>query len=171
MGNIAGNKYVTFTLDKTIFGISVLKTREIVEYDKITPVPEAPDYVKGVINLRGMVVPVVDLKMKFFREDAKLLETTSIIIVEPMIDEERNMMGIIVDCVRDVLELKKENIESAPKYGAKLKSEYIIGVSNYKDDFILILDIDNVLSKLELNTQMSKPISSEVFQENKNNIS
>ena len=150
MSNIGSNKYVTFSLGSTMFGVSVLKTREIVEYGKITPVPEAPYYIKGVINLRGAVVPVVDLTKKFFKEDITLSEMTSIMIVEPTIDNEKNIMGIIVDCVKDVLELKMENMESAPKYGAKLKSEYITGVSNYNNEFILILDIDSVLSKVEL---------------------
>ena len=90
---MVSNKYVTFLIGSTIFGITVLKTREIVEYGNITPVPEAPKYVKGVINLRGAVIPVVDLTMKFYKTNSKLLETTSIIIVEPTIDNEKNIMG------------------------------------------------------------------------------
>jgi purine-binding chemotaxis protein CheW len=167
MGNIVSNKYLTFSLGSTIFGISVLKTREIVEYGKITPVPDAPEYVTGVINLRGFVVPVVDLTKKLFKENTKLSETTSIIIVEPTIDNEKNIMGIVVDCVKDVLELKKEDMASAPKYGTRLKSENITGVSNYNDDFILIMDIDYVLSQVELNGQMAKIIkSNEILQDN-----
>ena len=161
---MVSNKYVTFSIGSTIFGISVLKTREIVEYGNITPVPEAPHYVKGVINLRGAVVPVVDLTMKFFKVNIKLSETTSIIIVEPTIDKEKNIMGIIVDCVKDVIELKAEDMEAAPKYGSKLKSEYITSVANYYSEFILILDIDYLLSQVELNDQMSNLIKS------KNNI-
>lgn len=157
---MVSNKYVTFSIGSTIFGITVLKTREIVEYGSITPVPEAPHYVKGVINLRGAVVPVVDLTMKFFKVSVKLSETTSIIIVEPTIDNEKNIMGIVVDCVKDVIELKEEDMETAPKYGSKLKSEYIKSVSNYNDEFILILDIDYLLSQVELNDQVSNLIKS-----------
>jgi purine-binding chemotaxis protein CheW len=157
---MVSNKYVTFSIGSTTFGITVLKTREIVEYGNITPVPEAPNYVKGVISLRGAVVPVVDLTMKFYKTSTKLLETTSIIIVEPTIDNEKNIMGIIVDCVKDVVELKEENMGAAPKYGSKLKSEYIKSVSNYKDEFILILDIDFLLSQVELNDQITNLIKS-----------
>lgn len=145
------NKFVTFQLGETKFGIEVLKTREIVEYGKITPVPEAPDYINGVINLRGAVVPVVDLTKKFFKEKAVISESTSIMIVEPDIDNEQTLMGLIVDIVSDVLEIKDDRFLDAPKYGSKLKNEYILKVASLDEGFILILDIDKVLSHIDIN--------------------
>jgi len=119
MKSKAMNKYVTFKLGDTRFGVAVLKTREIVEYGKITPVPEAPEYIEGVINLRGSVVPVVNLSKKFFGVENQIKETTSIMIVEPEIDGDQTKMGLIVD------------------------------VTSYDNEFILILDIDKVMSQID----------------------
>lgn len=150
------NKYVTFHLGETKFGIAVLKTKEIVEYGKITPIPEAPDFIEGVINMRGTVVPVVDLTKKFFSTNADIIETTSIMIVEPFIDGEQTLMGLIVDIVNDVMEIKKDYLEPAPKYGSKLKSEYILNVASINNEFILILDIDKVLSQIDIGDEIIK---------------
>ncbi|HOV14159.1 MAG TPA: chemotaxis protein CheW [Spirochaetota bacterium] len=146
----AMNKYVTFKLGDTRFAVAVLKTREIVEYGKITPVPEAPEYIEGVINLRGSVVPVVNLSKKFFGIESKIIESTCIMIVEPDIDGEQSKMGLIVDLVSDVLEIKEDKLEPPPKYGSKLKSEYLLNVTTYEGEFILILDIDKVMSQIEI---------------------
>lgn len=150
MKSKAHNKYVTFKLGETRFGVAVLKTREIVEYGKITPVPESPDYIEGVINLRGSVVPVVNLSYKFFNRKSDIKESTSIIIVEPEIDGDRQKMGLIVDLVSDVLEIKEDLLEPPPKYGSKLKSEYLLNVASIDEEFIMILDIDKVLSSIEI---------------------
>ncbi|OHD19355.1 MAG: hypothetical protein A2Y34_02810 [Spirochaetes bacterium GWC1_27_15] len=149
MKSKAMNKYVTFKLGDTRFGVAVLKTREIVEYGKITPVPEAPEYIEGVINLRGSVVPVVNLSKKFFGVENQIKETTSIMIVEPEIDGDQTKMGLIVDVVSDVLEIKEDKLEPPPKYGSKLKSEYLLNVTSYDNEFILILDIDKVMSQID----------------------
>ena len=150
MKSKAMNKYVTFKLGETRFGVAVLKTREIVEYGKITPVPEAPDYIEGVINLRGAVVPVVNLSFKFFSQKTEIAEATSIMIVEPEIDGEQVKMGLIVDVVSDVLEIKDDLLEPPPKYGSKLKSEYLLNVASIEGEFILILDIDKVMSQIDI---------------------
>lgn len=144
------NKYVTFELGETAFGIEVLKTREIVEFGRLTPVPEAPEYVNGVINLRGSVVPVVDLNKKFFKRAVEKKETTCIVIVEVEIDDETSLMGIIVDQVQDVLEIKDDFFVPAPKYGTKLKSEYITRVASIDGIFIMILNIDRVLAHVDI---------------------
>ena len=151
----AVHKYVTFILDKIKFGIEVLKTREIVEYGRITPMPEAPEYVNGVINLRGNVVPVVDLMNKFFQAKTKIEPATSIMIVEPLIDAEKSMMGIIVDSVTDVLEIKPDLMGKTPKYGFNLKSEYIKNVACINEEFIMILDIDHVMAHIEIKEDLS----------------
>lgn len=150
MKTSTSNKFVTFILGQTKFAVPVLKTKEIVEYGKITPVPEAPAYVDGVINLRGGVVPVIDLMHRFFAIKAEITEATSIMIVEPEIDGEETRMGLVVDTVKDVLEIKEEHLEPPPKYGSKLKAEYIMNVASFDDDFILILDIDRILSQIEV---------------------
>lgn len=151
----SSTKFVIFNLGETQFGVEVLKTREIVEYGRITPVPEAPEYIDGVINLRGSVVPVVDLTKKFFNKKATITETTGIMIVEPEIDQEQTLMGIIVDTVKDVLEIKENHFVPAPKYGSKIKSEYIRKVASLDNEFILILDIDNVLSKIDITNEFT----------------
>lgn len=144
------NKYVTFQLEDTKFAISVLRTNGIVEYGKITPVPEAPEYIEGVINLRGAVVPIVNLSKKFFKKNPEITESTSIMIVEPEIDGEEVKMGLVVDIVSDVMEIKEDHLEDPPKYGSKLKAEYLLKVASIEDDFIMILDIDKVLSQIEI---------------------
>ena len=155
------NKFVTFHIGEAKFGIPVLSTREIVDHGKITPIPESPDFIEGVINIRGTVVPVVDLTKKFFFFCAKIIETTSIIIVEPDIDGEQTLMGLIVDVVNDVLEIKPEHLEPAPKYGSKLKSEYILNVASIDGEFILILDIDRALSQIEISEDFTSLLAKE----------
>ena len=155
------NKFVTFHIGEAKFGIPVLSTREIVDHGKITPIPESPDFIEGVINIRGTVVPVVDLTKKFFGHSAKIIETTSIIIVEPDIDGEQTLMGLIVDVVNDVLEIKPEHLEPAPKYGSKLKSEYILNVASIDGEFILILDIDRALSQIEISEDFTSLLAKE----------
>jgi len=151
MKSKALHKYVTFKLRDTRFAVAVLKTREIVEYGKITPVPESPEYIEGVINLRGSVVPVINLSKKFFGVESEILESTCIMIVEPDIDGEQSKTGLIVDLVSDVLEIKEDRLEPPPKYGSKLKSEYLLNVTTHEGEFILILDIDKVISQIDLN--------------------
>ncbi len=160
------NKYVTFDLGNTKFGIAVLKTREIVVYGKITPIPEAPEYIQGVINLRGSVVPVVDLTKKFFGNDTIPTEKTGIMIVEINLENEIILIGLIVDSVKDVMEIKDENLEPPPKYGAKLKSEYLLNMAPFEDNFILILDIDKVLSNIEFNQELSTIIETKKLENN-----
>ena len=143
------NKYVTFMLGETKFGIPVFKSKEIVEYNNITVVPDTPDYIDGVINLRGGVVTIVDLMKRFFGKKIVATDFTSVIISEPVIDGEINLMGLVVDAVKDVLEIKEEFLEPAPKYGSKLKAEYIKNVASLEDGFVIILDIDRIMSSVD----------------------
>ncbi len=146
------NKFVTFRLGDTRFGVDVLKTKEIVEYDSVTPVPEAPDFVDGVINMRGSVVPIIDLQQRFFgvKNENKDKDACSIIIVEPELDGELTKIGLIVDGVQDVLEIKEDRLEPPPKYGSRLKSEYLLNVASLDNGFVLILDIDKIMSQIDL---------------------
>jgi len=153
------NKFVTFRLGDTRFGVDVLKTKEIVEYDSVTPVPEAPDFVDGVINMRGSVVPIIDLQQRFFgiKNEKKRKDGCSIIIVEPELDGELTKIGLIVDGVQDVLEIKEDRLEPPPKYGSRLKSEYLLNVASLDNGFVLILDIDKIMSQIDLPSDFKAP--------------
>ena len=151
MSNNSINKYVTFMLENTKFGISVLQTKEIVEYGNVTPVPEAPDYIDGVINIRGGVIPVVDLMERFFKKKEVITEKTGVVIVEIKNDDGTVMLlGLVVDCVNDVLEIKNDNLEPPPKYGSAIKTDYIKNVASLEDGFVLLLDINKVFSGDEI---------------------
>lgn len=160
------NKYVTFVVRDTDFAVPVMKTREIVEYGKLTEVPEAPDFIEGVTNLRGKVVPVVNLTKKFFNIGG-IREDSSIIIVEPEIDGSYVQMGLLVDTVKDVLEFKEDSLEEPPKYGSKLKAEYLKHVVSYMEKFIMILDIDKVLSVIKINNEIMNAAGNSVEEDDK----
>src|SRR3954470_21803863 len=127
--SLAG-KYLTVALDNEAYGIAVLKVREIIRMQKITPVPQMPAFVKGVINLRGRVIPVVDLRVKFGLK-AEFTERTCIVVVQVKLPSEQVVqMGLIVDSVEEVVTLNKSEIEPTPDFGTKLNTEYILGMAN-----------------------------------------
>lgn len=139
-------KYLTVVLEAEAYGIAVLKVREIIRMQKITPVPQMPEYVKGVINLRGRVIPVVDLRVKFGLK-AEFAERTCIVVVQVKLPSEQNVqMGLIVDSVEEVVTLTKEEIEPTPDFGAKLTTEYILGMAKVKGQVKTLLDIDRVVA-------------------------
>ena len=142
--HLAG-KYLTVGLDREAYGIAVLKVREIIRMQKITPVPQMPVYVKGVINLRGRVIPVVDLRVKFGLE-AVLAERTCIVVVQVTLSAEQSVqMGLIVDSVEEVATLTEAEIEPTPEFGAKIDIEYIVGMAKVKGQVKMLLDIDRVV--------------------------
>jgi len=142
MGQVS--QYLTFRLDDEIFGISINKVREVLEFIKLTKVPQTPDYMIGVINLRGNVVPVIDLKSKFGISMTEKTINTCIIIMEIDFKTETAIVGILVDSVQEVLELKDDDIEPAPKLGTRVNTEFIKGMGKHNDDFIIILNIDKI---------------------------
>ena len=143
-------KYLTFTLADEEYGIGILKVKEIIGIMAITTVPQTPEYMKGVINLRGKVIPVVDLRLKFGMASMDYTERTCIIVVEIDGDNRRIQMGIVVDSVSEVLNIKGGDIEDAPNFGSRLNTDYILGMAKTGGKVKILLDIDKVLSGSEL---------------------
>jgi purine-binding chemotaxis protein CheW len=143
-------KYLTFQLAQEEFGIRVLKVREIMGLQDITAVPQTPHHVKGVINLRGKVVPVIDLRLKFGLEAAEYTQRTCIIVTQVQNEASSVMMGIVVDGVSEVLNLSGTEIEDTPDFGESAGTQYLLGMAKVKGKVKILLDIDRVLSTLEL---------------------
>jgi purine-binding chemotaxis protein CheW len=143
-------KYLTFTLASEEYGIGILKIREIIGMMPITSVPQTPDFVKGVINLRGKVIPVMDLRLRFGMEAIDYSERTCIIVVEIEGGGGTVQIGIVVDSVSEVLNIKGEEIEDTPTFGTKLNIDYILGMSKMEGGVKILLDIDKVLSAEEI---------------------
>ena len=142
-------KYLTFSLSGEEYGISILKVKEIIGIMAITTVPQTPGYVKGVINLRGKVIPVIDLRLKFEMESIAYTERTCIIVVEISSGDRKILMGIIVDSVSEVLNIKTGEIADTPAFGAKVDTSYILGMAKMGGGVKILLDIDRVLSSQE----------------------
>lgn len=143
-------KYLTFTLAAEDYGLEILKVREIIGMMDITAVPQTPEYVKGVVNLRGRVIPVIDLRLKFGLEAAEYGERTCIIVVEVQSGMNSVQMGVVVDSVSEVLNINGDDIEPAPSFGARLKTQYILGIAKAKGTIKILLDIDKVLTGEEM---------------------
>lgn len=139
-------KYLTFTLQNESYGIDVLKVREIIRLTDITAVPQMPGYVRGVINLRGKIIPVIDLRLRFSFSDVKNTEHTCIVVAQVKIpDGKTTQMGLIVDGVEEVLNLTVSEIEQTPDFGAKIATHYMLGMAKVKGAVKTLLDIDGVL--------------------------
>jgi purine-binding chemotaxis protein CheW len=138
-------KYLTFTLANEDYGIGILKIKEIIGMMPITKVPRCPEFVKGVINLRGKVIPVMDLRMRFGVEAADYTERTCIVVVEVESGSGNLIVGLIVDSVSEVLNIKSEDIEQTPGFGIKVNTDYILGMAKLSGGVKILLDIDRVL--------------------------
>ncbi len=143
-------KYLTFMLDNEEYGISILKIKGIIGMMPITTVPQTPAFVKGVINLRGKVIPIVDLRARFGMDTIDYTERTCIIVVEIEGPAGMMMIGIVVDAVSEVLNIKAENIEDTPTFGTKLNTDYILGMAKMEGGVKILLDIDRVLTGDEI---------------------
>ncbi len=148
--NIGTNQYLTFKLDDEVFGLAIGKVREVLDFTSVTKVPRSPEYMRGVINLRGSVVPVVDLHLKFGLAQTEKTVNTCIIIVEIELDGDVTVVGALADSVQEVVELEPDQIESVPRIGTKLNSEFIKGMGKKEEQFIILLDIDKVFSMEEI---------------------
>jgi len=144
------NQYLAFKLESEIFAFDISKVREVLEFNDITKVPQTPAMMKGVINLRGSVVPVVDMRIKFGMGETEKTVNTVIIIIEIELDEESTMIGALVDSVKEVLDLDTEHIEPPPSIGTQLNTDFIKGMGKQDDEFIIILDIKKIFSASEL---------------------
>ncbi|MDO3377767.1 chemotaxis protein CheW [Geoalkalibacter halelectricus] len=144
------NQYLTFKLDEEIFALGIAKVREVLDFTAITKVPKTPDFMRGVINVRGGVVPVIDLRVKFGMAPTPQTVNTCIIIVEIAMEGETTILGVLADQVEEVLDLDPAQIEPAPRIGTRLRTEFIKGMGKRDEQFIIILDIDRVFSGEEL---------------------
>jgi len=156
-------QYLTFKLENEVFALEIAKVREVLDFTSITKVPRIPEFMRGVINLRGSVVPVVDMRLKFGMTKTERTVNTCIIIVEIHLDGDATVLGALADSVQEVLELGPGQIESAPRIGTRLRTEFIRGMGKRDEQFVIILDIDRVFSVDELSlaqdagTVMSSP--------------
>lgn len=140
-------KYLTFVLGQEYYGIHVLKVREIIRMAPITMVPQMPEYVRGVINLRGKIIPVVDLRLKFGLSQSETTERTCIVVVQVTLPSgAKTAMGMVVDAVEEVLNIASADIEETPDFGVKLSTEYILGMAKIKGSVKALLDIDRVVA-------------------------
>ena len=144
------NSYLSFKLENEFFAAHVSKVLNILEMTKITKVPRAPEYMLGVINLRGMVLPVVDTRMKFGMMVTEFTANTCILVLDIIIDGESIMVGALVDAVQEVLEVEPKDILPPPSIGSRYRSDFIEGVTKVNDEFIMILNMDKVFSSEEM---------------------
>ena len=139
-------QFLTFGLGDDVFALDVIKAKEVLDFAEVTQVPQTPDYMLGVINLRGSVVPVIDMRRKFNMEVADRTRNSCIVVVEVDVDGEPVTVGALADSVREVIDLDPSQIEPPPRIGTRLNTEFIKGMGNLDDRFVIILDIDKVFS-------------------------
>jgi purine-binding chemotaxis protein CheW len=147
---VAARQYLTFFLAGEEYAISILRAREIITYESITTVPKTPPWIRGVMNLRGSVVPVVDLGLKFGLPESAITDRSCIIVAEAQLEEEQTVMGIMVDSVSQVVTLAQEDIEPPPAFGTRVDVSFLSGMGKLEGGFVLILDVDRALSADEL---------------------
>mgnify|MGYP001183731417 CR=1 FL=1 len=152
-------QFLTFSLADDIFAIDVVMAKEVLDFSEVTRVPQTPDYMLGVINLRGSVVPVIDMRLKFGMEGAEKTRDSCIIVVEVNIDGEPITVGAMADSVREVMDMNENQIEPAPRIGTRLNTEFIRGMGNLGDKFVIILDINKVFSADDL--EFARSVSEE----------
>jgi purine-binding chemotaxis protein CheW len=153
--NSVGNvqQFLTFVLNDEMYGVGILHIREIIEYDNLTVVPLMPDFISGVINLRGNVVPVVNLARRFEHQAKEISKRTSIVIIDIKDTEGDSVeVGMVVDIVNEVIELASSDIAAAPTFGAKIRTDFIQGMGKIDDKLMILLDVNNVLSINELSS-------------------
>jgi purine-binding chemotaxis protein CheW len=143
-------QYLTFRIGNENYGLELSQTREIIEYSGITEVPLMPSFLRGVINLRGDVVPVIDLAVRLGRKSIEVQKRTCIIVVELHNNEQNHVLGLLADSVSEVIEMNDENIEDAPSFGANIRADFIQGIAKRDDEFVVLLDANNALSIREL---------------------
>lgn len=146
----SSNQFLTFTLGDEVFALDIASVREVLEYTTITKVPRTPEYIRGVINLRGRAVPVVDVRLKFGMPETERTVNTCIIIVEVSLGGEETVLGALADSVKEVMDIAPGDIEPAPRMGTSIRADFIKGIGKHGQDFIIVLDIDKVFTEEEL---------------------
>jgi purine-binding chemotaxis protein CheW len=147
---VASKQFLTFRIGNENYGLELSQTREIIEYSGITQVPLMPNFLRGVINLRGEVVPVIDLAVRLGRSSIEVQRRTCIIVVELTNNDQHHVLGLLADAVSEVIEMDDENIEDAPSFGANIRAEFIQGIAKQGEEFVVLLDANNALSIREL---------------------
>lgn len=145
-GEIAGNEFLAFTLGREEYGIDILKVQEIRGYEQVTRIANAPDFVKGVVNLRGIIVPIVDMRIKFNLGEPTYDQFTVVIIL----NIGGRIMGMVVDSVSDVITLKEEQVKPAPEMGTAFNTDYLIGLGTLDERMLILIDIDKLMSSAEM---------------------
>ena len=145
-------QYLTFKLGQEVFAIEVAKVREVLDLTTITTIPRTPEFMAGVINLRGSVVPVVDLRLCFEMTKTESTRNTCIVVVEVVLENESTIIGALADSVEEVIDMEPEQIQPAPKIGTQIQTDFIKGMGKREQQFLMILDIDRVFSAEELTT-------------------
>lgn len=143
-------QYLTFMLGREIFAVSILRIKEIIEYGQLTVVPMMPEFIRGVINLRGAVVPVMDLMARFGQDSSALSKRTCVVILEIELEGETQDVGILVDAVNEVLEIAGSEVEPAPRFGTNIRADFISGMGKVNGKFVIILDLNRVVSTEEM---------------------
>lgn len=149
--NVNKKSYLSFSLENEIFAIDVHKVLEVLEYQKVTQVPKTPDYIRGVVNFRGDILPVIDTRLKFNMAKTESTKKTVIIVLNLKIKEKKMVIGALADSVKDVLAIEEKKIKIVPELGSRYNTEFIEGMVKTEEGFIMILNIDKVFSVDELN--------------------
>lgn len=147
---ILGGKFLTFALGSEEYGIPIQKVKEIIGIMDITSIPRTPKFIKGVINLRGKIIPIMDLRLKFGLQEKEYTQRTCIIVVEISTGETKKQMGIVVDTVSEVVNIQRGEIEAPPQYGSSLDTAFLTGMGKVKGKVILLLEIEQVLNSEEM---------------------
>ena len=148
-------QYLTFKLGDEIFALDVAEVREILDFTTVTKVPRTPAFMRGVINLRGSVVPVMDLRLKFGMSATEQTVNSCIIVVEMSMEGDQVVIGVLADAVQEVIDMEPEQIEPAPRIGTKLNMEFILGMGKHNGAFMMILDIDKIFDSSDLEMQVA----------------
>ncbi len=148
--SLAGKRFLSFDLDSECYCIEILKVKEILGMTEVTPIPQTPVFIKGVINLRGSIIPIIDLRLKFEMPEKDYMDRTCIIVVEIVYKETTSLLGVVVDTIHEAISIPKENIASVPYINAKIKSDYITGIAEIEEEIKIIIDITKILTEDEL---------------------
>ena len=146
----AADQYLTFILAGEEYGVDILRVQEIKGWDDVTPIPNTPDYVKGVINLRGAIIPIVDLRQRFGMSELEYGPTTVMIILKVQNDERERIMGVVVDAVSEVYNINGTELQPPPEFGGVIKTEFLRGLASVEEKMIIVLDIDHLLNAKEM---------------------
>lgn len=158
------NQYLTFVLGRETFALGILSIKEILEYSAPTEIPMMPAFIRGVVNLRGAAVPVVDLCARFGRPSVAVTKKTCIVIIETRIEDESHVLGVVVDAVNEVLEIPGSEIEPPPSFGASIRTDFIAGMGKVRGKFVIILDVDRVLCVEEMEMLTNAAASGDAMQ-------